>query len=234
MKKIEGDNYELYFGNFIDLSDHVIGKCDLLATDPPYRLTSGGKSNRAYGGILSEESYDNKGGLFSVPTFDSWMPLVYNSLKEDSDVYIMCSDKKLHDLVTTMLSNDFSIHTYIIWDKSIKMMTRWYMKQYEFIIYGWKGKAKAINFKGSPNIICLKPKVGNRIHPTEKPVELMEYLILNSTQEGDVVLDPFMGSGTTGVAALKNNRKFIGFEIFRHFFEISVNRIEECVLECKK
>jgi len=62
-------------------------------------------------------------------------------------------------------------------------------------------------------------------HPTQKPVDLMKRMVLGSTNEGDVVLDPFMGTGTTGVACMETNRKFIGFEIYKRYFEIAKKRL---------
>jgi site-specific DNA-methyltransferase (adenine-specific) len=67
--------------------------------------------------------------------------------------------------------------------------------------------------------------IGRKIHPTQKPVELMRYYIENSSNENDTVLDPFMGSGSTGVACLELNRKFIGFEIDEKYYEIAINRL---------
>ncbi|MGI6534537.1 MAG: DNA-methyltransferase [Peptococcia bacterium] len=64
-------------------------------------------------------------------------------------------------------------------------------------------------------------------HPTQKPVQLMEFFIKVLTNEGDTVLDPFMGSGSTGVAAKKNNRNFIGIEIDDNYFQIATRRIQE-------
>jgi site-specific DNA-methyltransferase (adenine-specific) len=65
------------------------------------------------------------------------------------------------------------------------------------------------------------------VHPTQKPVKLMEYLIKTYTNEGDSVLDPFMGSGSTGVASVNTNRKFTGIELNLEYFNIATNRIEE-------
>lgn len=76
-------------------------------------------------------------------------------------------------------------------------------------------------FKGVPN--CN----GTRVHPTQKPVELIEYLIKTYTNEWDLVLDFTMGSGTTGVACKKLNRKFIGIELDENYFNIAINRIKE-------
>ena len=71
--------------------------------------------------------------------------------------------------------------------------------------------------------------IGNKNHPTEKPIDLMELYITNSSKENDIVLDPFIGSGSTGVACLNTNRKFIGIEIDEHYFNIAKSRIETTV-----
>ena len=90
-----------------------------------------------------------------------------------------------------------------------------------------KGKARNINNMGQKNIFDIKNLRGNKQHPTEKPVELNKLLIENSSNEGEIVLDPFMGVGACGVACLELNRKFIGIEIDENYFEIARKRIEE-------
>ena len=72
-----------------------------------------------------------------------------------------------------------------------------------------------------PNIL------GNKKHPTEKPVELLKVLIENSSNEGDIVMDCFMGSGSTGIACINTNRKFVGIEIDKKYYDIAVERIQE-------
>ena len=69
--------------------------------------------------------------------------------------------------------------------------------------------------------------IGNKQHPTEKPVDLMKFYVENSSNTGDIVLDPFMGSGSTGVACKELNRNFIGIELDDSYFDIGVNRIKE-------
>lgn len=69
--------------------------------------------------------------------------------------------------------------------------------------------------------------VGNKKHPTEKPVELIKILIENSSEEGYVVMDCFMGSGSTGIACINTNRKFVGIEIDKKYYDIAVERIQE-------
>lgn len=78
---------------------------------------------------------------------------------------------------------------------------------------------------GTKNILRIPNIIGNKKHPTEKPVELMKILIENSSKEGNIVLDCFMGSGSTGIACIETNRKFIGCEIDKKYYDIAVERI---------
>lgn len=103
---------------------------------------------------------------------------------------------------------------------------KWYMKNAEFTLYFYKGRARPINELGSSMIHEFKNIVGNKLHPTEKPVELMEFYIKNSSSFGELVLDPFMGSGTTGIAALNLHRNFLGCEIDSKYYNIAKERIE--------
>lgn len=90
------------------------------------------------------------------------------------------------------------------------------------------GRAKDINNMGTSNLLQI-PNVKNKSHPTQKPVELMKILIENSSNAGDVVLDLFMGTGSTGVATLETGRKFIGCEIDEKYFDVAKERIEEVI-----
>lgn len=83
--------------------------------------------------------------------------------------------------------------------------------------------------KRYPLSIISFPKVQRSVHPTQKPVELLEYLIKTYTNEGETVLDFTMGSGSTGVGCINTNRKFIGIELDEKYFEIAKNRIEESI-----
>lgn len=90
-----------------------------------------------------------------------------------------------------------------------------------------KGNAKNINNMGTKNILDVKNIIGNKTHPTEKPVVLNEILIENSSNKDDVVLDPFMGTGSCGIACMHTNRNFIGFEIDKKYFDIAKERIKK-------
>lgn len=86
---------------------------------------------------------------------------------------------------------------------------------------------KTLTICGAKNILRIPNILGNKKHPTEKPVELLKVLIENSSNEGDIVMDCFMGSGSTGVACIETNRKFLGIEIDKKYYDIAVRRIQE-------
>lgn len=92
--------------------------------------------------------------------------------------------------------------------------------------YGKSNKTTTLEFENYPRSILQITSVGRNLHPTQKPVALMEYLIRTYTNEGDTVLDNCMGSGTTGVACVNTNRNFVGIELDATYFELARGRIE--------
>lgn len=203
-------------------------KVELVCTDPPYRLTSGGtpaSSIAMRGGWMT--NYSNDGAPVTMThDWHEWMPFVVAAMADDSEAYIMTNDKNLRPALNAAVEAGLSIHNVLVWDKRTATANRWYMKNCEFVAYLWKGRARRINDAGSKQLISV-PQNDESLHPTEKPVELMQHYIRNSTQPDDTVLDPFMGSGTTGVAALRSGRRFIGCEIEPRWFEVACRRIEE-------
>lgn len=118
----------------------------------------------------------------------------------------------------------------LIWNKGNKIMGQFYMSQFEYILFFRKGKGVKINNCGTSDILSIpnikrKDANGKNLHDTEKPVELMKILIENSSLENQIVLDPFMGIGSTGIACLQANRKFIGIEIDEKYFNIAKNEM---------
>ena len=89
-----------------------------------------------------------------------------------------------------------------------------------------KGNARNINNMGTKNILRIPNIMRNKKHPTEKPPELMQVLVENSSNVGDVVLDPFMGVGGVGIACKSSNREFIGIEIDEKYFVVAKERLE--------
>lgn len=130
------------------------------------------------------------------------------------------------------LFEDIKPRNLLVWDKG-SGCGNFYTNEHELIIFSTLNTR--FQAKGARNIIRgipafnggAKKTNGEKVHPTQKPVELIEKLILDSTKPGDTVLDCFMGSGTTAVAALKNGRNFYGFELQQKYVDIANKRIKE-------
>lgn len=200
----------------------TLERAPLIVTDPPYLLTSGGKGDKmTFGG-----KYKNDGRL--VPCDISW-PEIMETLAgaldpAGGDAYVMADDKNLGDADIAARAAGLQHHRTLVWRKPNGTQNRWYMKNAEFALYLFRGRARRINDCGAGQVFDFRPGTDTD-HPTEKPVGLMRAWIEQSSDPGDLVIDPFMGSGTTGVAALCAGRRFIGIEIKQEFFELSRRRM---------
>lgn len=202
---------------------------DLIVTDPPYRTISGGnKSDKWKSGYASSVLYKNDGKIFDNNNieFSDWLPEVYRVLKDGTHFYCMTNVLNINKIIVEAEKVGFYLHNILVWEKNTANANRWYMKNCEFTLFFKKGKAKTINNPSSKMIHKFNNPVGNKLHPTQKPVELMQFYITNSSKENETVLDPFMGSGSTGVACVNTNRNFIGIELDNNYFNIAKERIE--------
>jgi site-specific DNA-methyltransferase (adenine-specific) len=204
---------------------------DLIVTDPPYKTTSRGNAGNS-GGML-QKSINKKGQVFAYNNIDcsEYAPEFYRVLKDGSHCYVMTNHINLIEMLNTFTSNGFHFIKSLIWNKGNKIMGQFYMSQFEYILFFRKGKGVKINNCGTSDILEVpnkktKDKDGNNLHDTEKPIKLMEILIENSSKENDIVMDPFMGVGSTGIACVNTNRNFIGVELDENYFNIAKERIE--------
>ena len=223
-------NYSLFHSDCMEILETIPdNSIDLVVTDPPYRTISGGKPHKKGqpSGMLSKN--DGKHFDYNDIEPEIWIPEIYRVLKPDSQCYIMTNTINMERYLRICRETGFGLHSILVWQKNNVTPSRWYMKNGEFTLFLRKGKAKTINNIGSKMIHQIDNIIGNKTHPTEKPVELMELYIINSSTENNIVLDPFMGSGAAGVAAIKNNRKFIGIEIDDYFYTAK-ERIEQTKL----
>lgn len=203
---------------------------DLIVTDPPYRTTSRGSAGNS-GGMLQKE-LNKKGKVFEFNNINCslYAPEFYRILKDGSHCYIMTNHVNLIEMLNTFTKCGFSFIKSVIWDKGNKIMGQYYMSKFEYILFFRKGKGIKINNCGTSDILSVQNKKtkdteGKNIHDTEKPVSLMEILIGNSSKEKDIILDPFMGVGSTGIACKNLNRDFIGIELDNSYFNIAKERI---------
>jgi DNA modification methylase len=130
-----------------------------------------------------------------------------------------------------MKSAGFYYSQMIIWLKNQPVMSRKdYLSMYELIAYGWFGKHKMERSKAR-NVIYHPRPTKSRLHPTQKPIGLLRKIIPNSTKVGDVVYDPFLGSGSTAVACEHLGRRCIGIELDAAYVEASLKRLEKLTAE---
>lgn len=200
---------------------------DCIVTDPPYKIITGGDSNgknsKRPKGILS----GNRELMKSIPKFSDWLEEMFRILKNGSQNYIMVNSSNLLKMANEIESAGFKIQNYLVWQKNNCTPSQYYMKNCEYTLFFRKGRAKYINdIGGSKTVHSFNNIIGNKVHPTEKPIDLMEFYINNSTNENDTVLDPFMGSGSTGVACRNINRNFIGIELDEEYYKIAKGRLD--------
>ena len=226
---------ELWNGNCLEymrtLEDESI---DLIVTDPPYPTTSRGHAGNS-GGMLQKE-INKKGKVFEHNNIDctEYAPEFYRVLKDGSHCYVMTNHINLIKMLNVFIDCGFHFIKSLIWNKGNKIMGQYYMSQFEYILFFRKGYGKKINNCGTADILSVPNKKtkdtnGKNIHDTEKPVELMKTLVENSTQKGDIVLDPFVGVGATALACIESERNYIGVELDENYYNIAKQRIDEAI-----
>lgn len=225
---------------------------DLCITDPPYIInkttgsTTSTSMSEKWQGML--KAGDKTVNIENKIKFKDWLPELYRIMKYQSHFYVFVNDKNVQDMLNDATKVGFKLHNILVWKKNNKTPNKYYMKDCEFIIFFRKGKSFYINNKSDSQYQEIDYgkydydgeelweeqvlKINNingreKLHPTQKPVKLLEKLILNSSQPNQIVLDPFMGSGSTAIACINTNRKYIGFEIDKKYYDISLKRIEK-------
>lgn len=200
------------------------GSITLLLTDPPY----GGATQTSRATFGRPDIPADNANIY--PILDELFGRLLPKLKEDAGVYIFTSWKTM-DKLLPVLEKHFTIKNCIVWDKcahSMGDLLNNYGDRHEFIIFAKKGNLKMVWETCQDNIIaCPRPPQNGRNHPTEKPVELLKQLIVNTTLPGELVFDPFAGSGSTLVAAEELGRKWIGIEIDPEWHEVARWRIHQ-------
>lgn len=200
---------------------------DLILSDPPYRVISGGANKRpanfGYGvSVLAK----NDGKIFQHNDIQvrTYLPQLFRVLKPGGHCYLMTNNLNLRDLLNAAKEAGFGFHNLLAWRKNTATPNRWYMKEIELTCMFYKVPSRNINDCGAKQVFEADNPRG-KVHPTEKPISLMQHYVENSSLPGELVLDPFMGSGTTGVACTNTGRRFIGIEKDPEFFKIAERRI---------
>lgn len=230
----------------IGLTRLLRGSIDLIVCDPHYKNISGGnKTHNAPRGILTAND-GNASIKFNDSHIADFARELFFVLKDRAHCYIMTNLKNMKRIWDAFEAVGFKLHNILGWKKNTANPNRWYMKNQEYTLFFRKGKAFPINDKGVKSFVTCdelpwgdecelihefkNPTGTDKFHPTEKPIGLMRLYIEASSKPGDVVLDPFMGSGSTGVAAQQSGRKFIGFEIDPEHYATACRRM--AVMPC--
>lgn len=209
---LNGDCLEL-------MKDIPDGSVDLILTDPPYGMDF--QSNRR------KEAYAKIKNDICLGWLGEFMDLCLRVLKDDTAIYMFCSWHNI-DIFKSEFQKRFKLKNIIVWCKNNHGsgdLKAAYAPRYEFILYGHKGR-RLFEDKRYEDVLFFN-KTGNKNHPTEKPTDLLELFVCNSSKIESVVLDPFMGSGSTGVACVNTGRNFIGIELDKNYFDIAKKRIED-------
>lgn len=218
------NNIELWQGDCLELMKNIPdGSVDLVLTDPPYGMDF--KSNHR------KEKYNKIQNDKNLEWLERYISECYRALKNDSAIYCFCSWHNV-DVFKQAIEKKFKIKNILIWEKNNNSMGDLkgsYAPKYEMIIFAHKGRKLLNGFRYAD--IIKANRTGNKNHPTEKPVDLLETFIKNSSDENAVVFDGFMGSGSTGVACVNTGRKFIGIELDQGYFDIAKKRIEKSIRE---
>ena len=203
---------------------------DLVIIDPPYLLNINNVKNLSNMNRYANDLLNLKDG-FDLKVLD----LLIQKMKK-INIYIYCSKRQVKDLLN-YFSNKNCNHEILTWHKQnpSPLINNNYLPDTEYILFF---REKGVKLYGNYHTkrkyyISLTNKVDKQKykHPTIKPLELIEYHIENYSKEGDLILDCFAGSGTTLVGAINKNRRYIGFEIDKNYYEIAKKRIEEAVLK---
>jgi site-specific DNA-methyltransferase (adenine-specific) len=198
---------------------------DLVVTDPAYESL---EKHRAVGTTTrlkhSKSSSNNWFRVFPNERFGELFTEVFRVLKADTHFYLFCDAETMFIAKPEAERAGFKFWKPLVWDKRTIGMGYHYRARYEFILFFEKGKRR-LNDLGVADIIT-EPRI-HRGYPAEKPVAVSEVIIGQSSQPGDVVADPFMGSGSVGVAAVKLGRRFIGTDLNPEAVQLSGQRLRQ-------
>ncbi|MFQ2737452.1 DNA-methyltransferase [Aeromonas caviae] len=218
--------YDLHQGDAIDwlksLNDSSV---DLLITDPPYESLEKHRKVGTTTRLKQSKSSSNMWfEIFPNSRFESLFHEAYRVLRKNSHFYLFCDQETAFIVKPIAEAAGFKFWKPIVWDKMRIGMGYHYRAKYEFILFFEKGKRK-LNNLAIPDILSV-PRI-HRGYPTEKPVDLMKILISQSSNESELVCDPFMGACATGVAAQMLNRKFIGNDLSHEALKLSLERLQK-------
>jgi site-specific DNA-methyltransferase (adenine-specific) len=224
-KSTENLKSAIYLGDCLDvLASLEDNSVDLILTDPPYGINYLSRSHS-----LPLTKMANDKGNEAYELLDKALAIASKKLKPDRHVYIF-TNWQAFESMAPIVRKYFKLKGALAWIKNNR--TRGDLKgnygyQYEMVLYAHKGRRWLFGKRDSDILTFAKVPTQHMQHPTEKPIPLLEYLISKSTEENEVVLDMFAGSGSTCVAAKNMNRRYIGIEIEPTWYEVAKKRLAQ-------
>lgn len=234
-EKKNGNERILRLGDAKDLIKEIPdSSVDFILTDPPYNI---GKHSTGNIPLPGRSAMNNDVADWDLVEFhpEEWVDEFIRVLKPIGNLFIFTTYNQL-GLWYNCLDHRFDTSQFMIWHKknpAPKIFKAGFLNSCEMIFCCWNKKhtwnfisqKEMHNFIESP--ICMGPeRLSNPKHPAQKPTSILKKMISIASNEGDVVLDPFMGVGSTGVAATKMNRRYIGFELNEDYFNAAKERID--------
>lgn len=256
MKKLETN--KIYNMDCIEgMKGITTGTIDLVITDPPFAIDFKGERNnyhrtgssvlKGYNEIPKEEYYDF--------TF-KWMKEVYRALKDSGSMYVFSGWNNLKDILIVIDELGFITVNHIIWKYQFGVVTKrkfvtshyhcLYVckndKKRKFFPYSRFGKDEkskdggSLHYKDKEDVWIINREywTGDQKTPTKLPAELIKKIIMYSSEEGDIVLDPFLGSGQVVIISKMLNRQYIGFEIVKDYYDFAKERLEKNIYRIKE
>ena len=217
-------DYKLYQGDCLEIMGGIKDKSvDLIVTDPPYLMDY--QSNRRKKEDRFDKIKNDKGNYMLI---QDYLEECHRIMKDNTAIYCFCSWHNI-DFFKNEFEKHFKLKNILVWNKNnhgTGDLKGSYAPKHEFILFGHKGRTLLREKRIADVIDCPKISSNKLTHPTEKPQDLLEIFIRQSSDVGSIIFDGFMGTGSCGIAAKKLNRNFIGIELDEKYFNIAKNRLE--------
>ena len=206
---------------------------DLVIIDPPYQINN---HNVKYDSDLARSIINYNNELYDTKLTNGYDYKILDELirvLKKINIYIFCNGEQIPFYIKYFVVDRKCKMDIIIWNKTnaLPLFNNKYLSDKEYCLYFRKGGyCSPKNYEDAKTVFYYPINIKDKKkwkHPTIKPEELIRKLIRNSSKEGDIVLDSFMGSGTTAISCIKENRNFIGYEINKEFYKICLKRIKE-------
>lgn len=228
---------DLYNADCLEVMKNIPdNSIDLIVTDPPYLISAtnvGGSVNKVkkLNKSLKDLVDANIDNGYDIQKFNTEFVRIMKNI----NIYIWCNKVQIPEYFNFYVNQHKCKFDILCWHKNNALPTysNKYLSDTEYLLYFRKGGyCKPTSYEDAKTYIVSPINHKDKKlygHPTIKPLDIIEKIIRNSSKENDIVLDCFMGSGTTGVACKNTNRNFIGIELDKDYFETAKKRIEECV-----